>query len=331
MPILGKLTHSLIPARRVLESSARFAARAVQGDPLIGLMDEDGTNLSLTVRTKGNAGLERVCGAAGCTSAWMKPWKTRRRPVFEDAWACSSRCLETMVRGAVRREAGSGFAPEEPHRHRVPLGLVLLAQGWITHPQLQSALAAQRNSGQGRIGEWLTRKCGLPEDRIARGLGVQWNCPVLGLEGFSPRLMARVMPKRFVAEFGLVPLRVAGSSILYMAFQERMKTSAALSVEQMCGLKVESGLLTTTQLESAMARVLAADSVPVRIRQVTDTDVLTATIVKLLDQKQPVRSHLVRMEQYYWLRLWIEDVPTLGRATIPDTIRDMEDYIFLTA
>jgi hypothetical protein len=331
VPILGKLANTRIPARRVLESSARLATRAVQGDPLIGLMDEDGTTLSLSVRTQGNAQLERVCGAAGCTSAWMKPWKTRRRPVFEDAWACSNRCLQTMVESAVRREAIDSPAPEVPHRHRVPLGLVLLAQGWITHPQLQSALAAQRHSGQGRIGEWLTQKCGLPEDRIARGLGVQWNCPVLSLEGFSPRAMALVMPKRFVAEFGLVPLRVAGSSILYTAFQERLNASAALSLEQMCGLKVECGLLTTTQLESASARVLAAESVPVRIRQVEDTDTLTATIVKLLEQKQPVSSRLVRIEQYYWLRLWMEDVPTLGRATIPGSIRDMEDHVFLAA
>jgi len=315
----------------VLESSARLATRAVQGDPLIGLMDEDGTTLSLTVRTKGNAEPERVCGAAGCTSAWMKPWKTRRRPVFEDAWACSNRCLQVMVASAVRRESLDAAAPEAPHRHRVPLGLVLLAQGWITHPQLQAALAAQRHSGQGRIGEWLTHKCGLPEDRIARGLGVQWNCPVLSLEGFSPRLMALVMPKRFVAEFGLVPLRVAASSILYTAFQERLNAAAALSLEQMCGLKVECGLLTSTQLESARARVLAAESVPVRIRQIEDADELTDMVVKLLEQKQPVSSRLVRMEQYYWLRLWMEDVPTLGRATIPGSIRDMEDHIFRTA
>ena len=63
------------------------------------------------------------------------------------------------------------------------------------------------------------------------------------LNGFLPSAMALVMPKRFVAEFGLVPLRVAGGSLLYLAFENRTNPAAALGVEQMTGLKVESGLL----------------------------------------------------------------------------------------
>jgi len=236
-----------------------------------------------------------------------------------------------MVANSVRREMGDGFdgLREEPHRHRVPLGLVLLAQGWITQPQLQSALAAQRASGGGRIGEWLTKHCGLPEERIARGLGVQWNCPVLSLNGFSARQMALVMPKRFVAEFGLIPIRTAGSTILYVAFQDSLKPTATLGLEQMCGLKVESGLLAETQLESARARVLAAESVPVRMRLVPDGDEMTSAIVKLLEQKQPVKSRLVRMEQYFWLRLWKEEAAVPAEGTLQATIEDTEDHVFL--
>ena len=246
--------------------------------------------------------------------------------MFEEDWGCSARCLHTMVHAAVQREMGNGMAnvTEEPHRHRVPLGLVLLAQGWITHPQLQAALAAQRASGEGRIGDWLIRHFGLPEERIARGLGVQWNCPVLSLQGFSsPRAMALVMPKRFVAEFGLIPVRSAGSTILYVAFQDRLMAAAAFALEQMCGLKVESGLLPTTQMDSARVRLLAADSVSVRMRQVHDTDGLTAALVKLLEVKRPVASRLVRVHQYYWMRTWMEEtaIPAPGRlqATAEDT------------
>ena len=105
-----------------------------------------------------------------------------------------------MVRAAIRRETGemNGVGVDVPHRHRVPLGLVLLAQGWITHPQLQAALEAQKQTGQGRIGDWLVQSCGLAEERVTRGLGVQWSCPVLAMNGFSPSAMALVMPKRFI-------------------------------------------------------------------------------------------------------------------------------------
>jgi hypothetical protein len=308
MPILNKFTNGFLSSRP--EGAALAGVR-----DSVGLEDVSG----------------RVCGASGCHSSWMKPWKSRRRPVFDDEWGCSPKCLLEMVGNAVRREVGDGFdgLREEPHRHRVPLGLVLLAQGWITQPQLQSALAAQRASGEGRIGEWLTKHCGLPEDRIARGLGVQWNCPVLSLNGFSARQMALVMPKRFVAEFGLVPVRTAGSTMLYVAFQDRLQPSAALGLEQMCGLRVESGLLTETQLESARTRVLASESVSVRMRMVGDSDEMTAAIVKLIEQKQPVKSRLVRMEHYFWFRLWKEDGAFPAIGGLQSTIEDTEDHVFL--
>jgi hypothetical protein len=254
--------------------------------------------------------------------------------VFEDDWACSGGCLETLVRAAIRREIGDATelpVYREAHRHRVPLGLVLLAQGWITHPQLQAALASQRATGEGRVGDWLVEHCGLPEERVTRGLGVQWSCPVLSMDGFSPRAMALVMPKRFISEFGMVPVRVAGSSLLYVAFQERLNAAVALSLEQMCGLKVESGLLTTTQLEAARASILSEEAVPVRIQLVPDADALSASIVKLVRQGQPVASRLVRVQQYYWLRIWLEEDALPGRDGISSSAQDTEDHIFMVA
>ncbi len=277
------------------------------------------------------ASAERTCGAASCANGWVKPWKSRTRPIFEGEWGCGERCLESMVRAAVRREAGDGLAvveEEEPHRHRVPLGLVMLQQGWITHPQLQTALAAQRATGRGRIGEWLAKSCGVEEEQITRGLGLQWNCPVLAIDGFSPAAMALVMPKRFVAEFGLVPLRPAGSSLLYLAFADQMDAATALGVEQMSGVRVESGLLNEAKFEGAKASLLAAEGVPMRMANASDADALTGSIVKTLREKQPVAARLVRVHQYYWLRVWLES-GAMGRVgTLPAGTADVEDALF---
>ena len=277
------------------------------------------------------ADTDRMCGAPGCSGGWTMPWKNRRRPIFEQEWGCSTQCLRTLVKAAVRREIGDGVRGDqhEPHKHRVPLGLVLLAQGWISHPQLQTALEAQRATGRGRIGDWLTQSCGLAEDRIARGLGVQWSCPVLTTEGFSPTSMAVVMPKRLIAEFGLVPLRIASSTLLYLAFEERMDAAVALGVEQMCGLKVESGLLAATQFQEVRAAVLGAEGVPAQMQQVADRDALTAGIVRALEKSQPVATRLVRIHQYYWLRMWLESGATRGIAHVPPNSVDVEDHLFL--
>lgn len=273
----------------------------------------------------------RMCGAAGCASSWVAPWKKRTRPIFEGEWGCGGRCLAALVAAAVRREVGegAGMRADAPHRHRVPLGLVLLAQGWITHPQLQRALESQKASGQGRIGDWLQQGCGLEEERITRGLGVQWNCPVLATEGFSAAAMALVMPKRFVQEFGLVPLRVAGSSLLYLAFEDRMNAVAALGLEQMSGLKVESGLLTGSQYDGVKSAVLSAESVPVKMQAVSDTDGLSVGIVRALEQRQPVGARLVRVQQYYWLRMWLESGAKSGVGSLPTGVEDVEDCLFV--
>jgi Type II secretion system (T2SS), protein E, N-terminal domain len=271
----------------------------------------------------------RLCGNAECASGWTMPWRSRRRPIFEGQWGCSGRCVLAMVRAAVRRElVDGGTSAVAPHRHRVPLGLVMLAQGWITHPQLQRALAAQRENGTGRIGDWLMSECGLEAEQIVRGLSMQWGCPVLTTEGFSPEAMALVMPKVFVERFGLLPLRVAGSRILYLGFSDRLDASAAFATEQMTELKVESGVVEGTQFEAARDKVLAYDGVEMKLETVDDKDAMGARITAILEQKQPIASRLVRLHQYYWLRMWLES-GALGKAgSLPATTEDMKDHVF---
>jgi hypothetical protein len=272
-------------------------------------------------------GRRRLCGSAECAGGWSMPWRSRRRPVFEGQWGCSGRCVLAMARAAVRRELGDGVVAA-PHRHRVPLGLVMLAQGWITQAQLRRALDAQRANGTGRIGEWLIAECGVDAEQVTRGLSVQWNCPVLTTEGFSPEAMARVMPRLFVEEFGLLPLRVAGSKILYLGVEDRLDASVALAVEQMTELQVVSGLVAAPQLEVARSRLMESEAVSVRQELLSDADTLAAKITAILEQKQPVESRFVRVHGYYWLRLWMER-GTLGRfGSLPATGADMWDYIF---
>jgi hypothetical protein len=279
--------------------------------------------------SSGQVQQRRSCGNAECTSAWTMPWRNRRRPIFEAQWGCSGRCVLAMVRTAVRRELGDGVTSSPaPHRHRIPLGLLMLAQGWITHPQLQKALAAQRESGTGRIGEWLMRECGLEAEQIVRGLGMQWGCPVLTTEGLSPEAMALVMPKVFIEKFGLLPLRVAGSRMLYLGFADRLDASAAFAIEQMTELKVESGVVEGAQFEAGRSRVLACEGVDVKLESVEDKDAMAARITAILEQKQPIASRLVRVHQYYWLRMWLES-GTLGKAgSLPVTSEDMKDHVF---
>jgi hypothetical protein len=63
-------------------------------------------------------------------------------------------------------------AAREGHRHRIPLGLVMLEQGWITLGQLRQALEAQKAPAPGRLGHWLVRQQGVSEELVTG----RWAC-----------------------------------------------------------------------------------------------------------------------------------------------------------
>lgn len=157
---------------------------------------------------------------------------------------------------------------------------------------------------------------------------MQWNCPVLTTEGFAPEAMALAVPKLFVEKFELLPLRVAGSRILYLGFDDRLDATSAFAVEKMTELKVESGLVEGAQFQTARSRLLEYRGVEMRLETAADEDVLAARMTAILEQKKPIASRLVRLHQYYWMRVWLESAAVGKVGSLPRTGEDVMDYIF---
>lgn len=97
-------------------------------------------------------GIFPACANPRCGSGWLHLWRSRETPVFESGWCCSPACAATRVEAAVAREMDARGNSVQGHRHRIPLGLAMLEQGWITQKDLRAALAAQRAAGSGRLG-----------------------------------------------------------------------------------------------------------------------------------------------------------------------------------
>ena len=271
------------------------------------------------------------CGNPACLRRWLSLLKDRRRPIFEQRWGCSRRCVEAIAFAALRRESGEGEEIEgaNAHRHRVPLGLILLGQGWITQSQLQRALEMQQRAGSGRIGRWLTEECGVATDCVTRGLGMQWGCPVIGIEGFQPEAMVRAAPRLLIETLGMVPLRVVGRRILYLAFADRMDASAAFAMERMSGLKVESGLANAAELRAARDRLCACDFVDARYDQVADLESMAKRMAAAVVKFKPRASRLVRIHEFYWLRMWLEEGSmSSGNGGIPASKEDVADRVY---
>lgn len=269
-----------------------------------------------------------ACANPRCATGWLHLWRKRRVPVVEGGWLCSKVCTRARVEELLRREQLAA-RPTAAHRHRVPIGLVLLTQGWITHDQLKKALKAQRGGSRLRLGEWLVQHCGLSEVRLTQALGLQWSCPVFSLEQHGG-LPVTVIPRLLPESFGFVPLRVTSSGTLYLAFEDRIDHSLALALERMTRLRVESGLLCGSEFRIAQQRMLRSGFPRVRMIEAGSLDLLAEAFTLRIEEEKPVEARLVRMRDLFWLRLWRSsemDVAGMAPASgVQDVIGSIVDF-----
>ncbi len=268
------------------------------------------------------AGLFATCANSDCASGWLHLWRSRSGPIFERGWSCSANCTSMLLQAAIRREMGGRQSETISRRHRVPLGLVMLEQGWITPDQLRQALDAQKNAGQGRLGTWLVQHLGVAEQLVTRALGLQWNCAVLPLDFHDADGLATVLPRLFIEAFGALPLRVAAGQILYLGFEDRLDRILALAVERMSGLRVETGLVRESMFVSAHRQMLQASFPNSELIEASSESALVRVLTKAVERAKPVESRLVRVHDCLWLRMWVR--PQVG--PLPNT-GDVEDVI----
>ena len=212
--------------------------------------------------------------------------------------------MRARVRTALERENDARRTSPESHRHRVPLGLAMLEQGWISAGDLRRALEAQRAAGAGRLGQWLVRNGSASEAMVTRGLGLQWNCPVLSLDAGDPQLLTAALPRLFVDALGALPLRIAAGRILYLGFEERLDAALALALERMLGLRVECGLLAEAGFRAAQERMLAAAFPPVELIEAASFSALGRVLSQAIERARCADARLVRVHDFFWLRLW---------------------------
>ncbi len=247
--------------------------------------------------------LNPVCANPSCSSGWLRRWRARPAAIFESGSTCSPFCTRAVMRAAVVRELKGMSEADVVHQHRVPLGLLLLSQGAITREQLRGALGDQRARG-GRLGEWLQRSYAIEERMITRALGSQWGCPVLTLDNHIPERVAALVPRLLLDAFGILPLRQAGAALLYVGFEDRIDRCVHFAIERMTGVRVEAGVVDGSAYAEAHRRLLAVQFPPARMVEAAGADALVATFTRILEETRPVDARLVRMRDYFWLRLW---------------------------
>jgi len=194
----------------------------------------------------GAAGSRGKCLGPDCTPVrriWRRAQWWNPRIGLHGQPSCVPQCFEHAARLRFARLCAPA-PPELPVQHRIPLGLLMLARGQISHRQLEQALAAQRKNGAGRIGEWLETLGFATESQIISALAVQWACPVFASSSILDLGAARMLPHRLLAVFRMCPVQfVERSRTMYVSFSDRVNYSALYAIEQMLECRTEPGLV----------------------------------------------------------------------------------------
>ncbi len=319
MPVLVRHSQQSSFRHPVIEEGARGTERTVSEIEGASLSNEA---IHATWKTRIRNNFVSQCANPTCRTSWLQLWRGRSAPVFENGWTCSAACTLSRMRAALRRELDSRGSNREAHRHRIPLGLLMLEQGWITPRQLRRALEEQKASGSGRLGEWLVRDRAASEAHVTRALALQWSCPVLESDGHDLSSMAVALPRLFVDAFGVLPLRRASERVLYFGFEQSLDRVVARAAERMLGLRVECGIVPSSDFRIKHRRMLGAAFPPVELIEAATESAAACALARALEKTRPLASRLVRVHDCLWLRFWMRH----KQGTLPER-EDVRDVI----
>jgi hypothetical protein len=130
----------------------------------------------------------------------------------------------------------------------------MLSRGFVDNEQLKKALKAQKDSGTGRVGEWLRHIGAVTEEQVTQVLGWQWSIPVFPLKE-SRRFLecAHLVPFPLLEVAEMVPVHhIPNSHHLYVAFIDRINYSALYAMEKVLECHTEPCLAVQSQIILAL-------------------------------------------------------------------------------
>ncbi len=250
-------------------------------------------------------------------------FRSRTRPVVEGRWCCSEQCLHARVASFVRRGMPKQTLQQE-HQHRIPLGLLLLSQGAISQEQLRYARHTSESTGE-RLGDILVRHCGLPEERLSRGIATQWGCSSWDVTGTIPDGMACIAPHAVLQATGILPLRLQVDGSISIAFVDAPDASAIFAVRKIHDRSVDAGIAGARHFLEATNQLRMQPSVPLEEHRCDDDAEVIRLLIRAIQHLAPVECRWVRLHGMFWVRMWLE--PSALAGGIGQT-EDVKDFVF---
>jgi hypothetical protein len=261
---------------------------------------------------------EPPCALASCPgpqSLWQR-FQKRHRPngtFLQEVFYCQPQCLETALLGQLSRLRV--LAPPSQPPNRIPLGLLMVARGKLSHLEVRAALEAQRRARYGKIGEWIEKLGFATEQEVTTALALQWGCPVA--RSFDPSVIpSPVIPLPILEAFQMLPLNYASATdTLYIAFGERVDHAALYAIEKILNCRTQPCVAGRKSIARQLdfMRQLPRPS-DVEFGPMTDLAEMGRIASSYTARLTPEQVRLSRIGRFIWLRL---DVRAGGGTSVP--------------
>jgi hypothetical protein len=234
--------------------------------------------------------------------AWLEPV---RGYSLEGRWYCSPECFEQALTSTAA-ELLHAKPKKQAITHRAPMGLLMLSRGLVDNEQLKKALKAQKESGTGRVGEWLRHIGAVSEEQVTQILGLQWSIPVFPLNQ-SRRFLdcAHLVPFPLLEVAEMVPVHhVPTSQHLYMAFVDRINYSALYAVERILECHTEPCLAVQSQIIQALDELRGRRrSVEILIDNVSEPAEMAGSILAHVMRLGAMDVRVSGFDGFIWARI----------------------------
>jgi hypothetical protein len=182
----------------------------------------------------------------------------------------------------------------------------MLSRGLVDSEQLKRALKAQKDSGGGRVGEWLRHMGVVTEEQVTQTLGLQWSIPVFPLNQ-SRRFLeyAHLVPFPLLELAEMLPVHhIPTSQHLYVAFTDRINYSALYALEKILECHTEPCLALQSHLLQALTELRSRpQSVKVLLDNISDPWEMARTICTHTVSLDATDVRVTGFDGFIWARI----------------------------
>lgn len=245
------------------------------------------------------------CALASCRGLpplWQRLLRRHTGVSFHGQFYCCPQCLQAALMGQMSRL--HSMAPSAQPSNRLPLGLLMVARGKLTHLEVRAALEAQRRARYGNIGDWIEKLGFASEHDVTSALALQWGCPVASSFAGSIADSPGHIPLRLLEAFQMIPFNYSAvTNTLFLAFGARVDHAALYAIERILECRTQACVAAAKsvarQLERMRQQTRSMD-VEFWTRDLAEMGRITSSYVARLS---PDDVRLSRIGQFIWLRL----------------------------